>query len=589
MQVCKVFIHSIHLHSIMLQIGSSIVGFCPFVKGAAMLGFGMFFHKMKEADTLYMRAFVLDNGNSKLCFVNAELAFITISLQQGVLKKLQHEHPELGYTESNLMLTAQHTHSAPGGYSYYPLYNFPTPGFSEYIYTAIVDAMTEAIVKAEQNKQQGKVKIGSSEFALDKEVAFQRSRAAYNRNPDIAKKIEADELHLGVNREMVMLHFETLDDKPIGSVNWFGVHTTSLSNDLRKMNADNKGYAAKFLEAHFKQKGAENYVGAFAQGTCGDVSPRFRYKKNILKWQRGYWYGKFDDDYKSAEYNGKLQFEKAAEIAEAENRLVSEAIDSEMLWVDFSNVHCKPEFANGRTDAFTSPACMGLKFFAGALMDGPGMPPVLMPVARWLINRVKQKDLAAHPNDPVVKRKYATQEPKEILMESNEGIMLGERDLTKLPLPGWADGSIAAMKKYWRMVGSKREKVCYTPKILPIQIAIIGDVAIAALPFEITTTAGKRLRKSLEEKLKARNVEQVILSPYANGFAAYITTNEEYQEQMYEGGHTVFGQWSLAALQTKFDELAGEMLKPKHQRSFQQAVPPTVTLEEMNEFPYYNA
>ena len=570
----------------MLQIGSSIVGFSPFVKGAAMLGYGMYFHTMQEQDTLFMRAFVLDNGNTRIAFVNAELGFITISIQQGVVKKLQADYPQFGYTETNLILTAQHTHSAPGGYSFYPLYNFPTPGFSEYVYTTIVNAMVEAIVKAEENKQPGKVKLGSGEFDLDKEVSFQRSRVAYNLNPDIPKKIEANELHLGVNREMTMLCFETESGKPIGSVNWFAVHTTSLSNDLRKMNADNKGYAAKFLEKYFKEKGVENYVGAFAQGNCGDVSPRFRYKKNVLKWQRGYWYGKFDDDYKSAEYNGKLQCEKAAEIAEQNNLPLADNIDVEMLWVDFTNIHCKPEFANGKTDAYTSPACMGVSFFGGALTDGPGMPPAIVPIAKRLTEKVKQKDIAKNGSLPATVLKYKTQDPKNILFESNEGIMMGDRDLTKMLIPGFVDGSIAAMKRFYKTVGSKKEKVCYTPRVLPLQITILGEVAIAALPFEITTVSGNRLRKSLETRLKPLGVNRVILAPYANGFSAYITTNEEYQAQMYEGGHTVFGQWSLAALQTKFDELATEMLKPKSERNLQQATPPTVTLEEMNEFPY---
>jgi len=129
--------------------------------------------------------------------------------------------------------------------------------------------------------------------------------------------------------------------------------------------------------------------------------------------------------------------------------------------------------------------------------------------------------------------------------------------------------------------------VLYTPKVLPIQLTFIGNVAVAAFPFEITVIAGKRLVASLKEKLAAAGITEVILAPYANGYSGYITTNEEYQVQMYEAGHTVFGQWSLAALQTKFNELATEMLKPKQERQLAQATPPQATLEEMNEFPFY--
>ncbi|MBP7389479.1 MAG: neutral/alkaline non-lysosomal ceramidase N-terminal domain-containing protein, partial [Chitinophagales bacterium] len=97
-----------------------------------------------------------------------------------------------------------------------------------------------------------------------------------------------------------------------------------------------------------------------------------------------------------------------------------------------------------------------------------------------------------------------------------------------------------------------------------------------------------RLRDSLFEVLKQRGVSQVILCPYANGYSGYITTYEEYQTQCYEGGHTVFGEWSLAALQTKFDVLAHEMIKPKEERKFtHDAIPPDFTEEELSHFPFY--
>ena len=51
-------------------------------------------------------------------------------------------------------------------------------------------------------------------------------------------------------------------------------------------------------------------------------------------------------------------------------------------------------------------------------------------------------------------------------------------------------------------------------------------------------------------------MRQVLLCTYANDYMGYVTTNEEYQEQCYEGGHTIFGQWTLAAFQTRLTTLA---------------------------------
>ena len=123
---------------------------------------------------------------------------------------------------------------------------------------------------------------------------------------------------------------------------------------------------------------------------------------------------------------------------------------------------------------------------------------------------------------------------------------------------------------------------------MPLQLFIIGDVAFAGFPFEITTIAGQRLRNSLLETLSPIGIKRVILNPYANGYSGYITTYEEYQGQVYEGGHTVFGEWSLAALQTKFDVLAKQFLKPKKERVMpHDAIPPDFTEEELNQFPFY--
>lgn len=60
--------------------------------------------------------------------------------------------------------------------------------------------------------------------------------------------------------------------RPIGSINWFAVHCTSLSNTNRLISGDNKGVASQMMEKKYKVK-SKNYVGAFAQSNEGDVSP----------------------------------------------------------------------------------------------------------------------------------------------------------------------------------------------------------------------------------------------------------------------------------------------------------------------------
>jgi len=128
----------------------------------------------------------------------------------------------------------------------------------------------------------------------------------------------------------------------------------------------------------------------------------------------------------------------------------------------------------------------------------------------------------------------------------------------------------------------------WTPQIMPLQIIKIGTIALAAFPFEITTIAGMRLKKTLEGLLLGKDYSEVILCPYSNAYNGYITTPEEYRVQEYEGGHTVFGEWSLGALQTEFEKLVVEMLKPKKERNLSNdVVPPVFTEEDLNKFAHF--
>ncbi len=565
-----------------------------FVKGAGMLGYGLHYNTMEEIETpLSARAFIFKDPNTgkKICFVNCEICFITVAIKKGVLKTLERKHPDFIYDEDNLMLTAQHTHAGPGGYSYYGLYNLSVPGFVMEIYKKIVEGIVEAIVAAEKNMKPSDLTLSTGVFEADKDVAFNRSIEGYNLNPEVNPKITFETRHTGLDREMTLLKITGEDGKDRGSINWFAVHPTNLPNTNHKICYDNKGYAADYLEHYYAGKGESEYLGAFAQGTCGDVTPRMVYHP-VYPFQRGQWEGKYVDDIESAKYNGNLQFEKAKEIAESKNQKPIEgAIDYELMFVNFTDVTADPKFANGNTHAQTDKAALGIAFFAGTKVDGPGMHPALVGVLKVLIKGVKHfEKFRANFSGPeykkIIERKYRVHGKKNILIESNTQRIMGTKLIDKLVAPAWADPAIAAFKFFYRK--SKSTKKPWTPKILPLQIFIIGDIALAGFPFEITTIAGKRLRDSLQETLSARGVKRVILCPYANGYSGYMTTYEEYQGQIYEGGHTVFGEWSLAALQTKFEVLAKEMVKPKEERKFSHdAIPPDFTEEELSQFPFY--
>ena len=84
-----------------------------------MMGYSNISQKTRGIHTrLYSRAFIIADSEKRVVYVSAELLFITPPLSLGVLEKLQDTFGEL-YTKDNVMLTATHTHSGPGGYCGY--------------------------------------------------------------------------------------------------------------------------------------------------------------------------------------------------------------------------------------------------------------------------------------------------------------------------------------------------------------------------------------------------------------------------------------------------------------------------------------
>jgi neutral ceramidase len=87
----------------------------------------------------------------------------------------------------------------------------------------------------------------------------------------------------------------------------------------------------------------------------------------------------------------------------------------------------------------------------------------------------------------------------------------------------------------------------WTPTVLPFQVLRIGNLAIATIPAEPTTMAGRRVRALLQDSFANEGVEHTICAGYTNDYASYVTTEHEYQLQYYEGSSTLFGHWTLAA------------------------------------------
>lgn len=545
-------------------------------RGMGMLGYGMVDNTATHARSdLYVRSLSLrDPEGQVVVFANAEICFVTQAIQQAVQKRLQKRFPEL--QEHQLMLTAQHTHSAPGGLSHYAFYNITVPGFQPAVFEAVVTAFVTSIEAALQNMQPGRLSFGQLAFAPEMDVAFNRSLAAYNHNPENLP-LRPDQTHLAIDRSMYLLRAENSAGQPLAVLNWFGVHATSFSSDNHGISSDNKGYAARLLEEYFLQQGSE-VVCIFAQAAAGDVSPCFYGEgKN---WPRG----KFDSDEESCRFNGRLQYQQAHKIlAEVPLQSLSGPLNAELIWADFSHVNCDPAFTGGRQDCHTAPAAHGVAFLQGTAVDGPGIAPALGKLVTTFsklqhqrqLKRLKKADPAAWQ---ALVNEDEVQAPKAVAIESGHRRFLGLSDPDQLPLPDWADQVIGELKRQCR-AGAMREH-SWTPQVLPLQLLRLGQVVLVAFPGEITTTAARRLSKTVQQALSKSGVEQVVISSYANTYFGYTNTPEEYLLQTYEGGHNVFGRWTLPAFQTLYQKMAQEFDKPYAERQLDRHTRPPVFSDE---------
>ena len=547
--------------------------------GYAMFGYGMWHHRARGRRTaLYARAVCIGDGARRLVFCCADLGSISHAVRAGVGERLRQQ---LGaeYDDAALVLTCTHTHSGPGGCSQEALYNVVTPGFVTPHFTAVLDAVCAAVVQAWQSAAPTELTLHQAPFDPQVAVAWNRSLRAYNRNPDVTRRGE-DERHLAMDRVMHVLAFRR-DGVVRALLSLFGVHATCIGNSRPNFDGDNKGYAAAHAEQALRDAGAADPVAIFAQATAGDISPHYHGPGD---WQRRKQI-RGDEEYAYAERNGQAQSSRALSmLAEQPGEPIDGPIDAIFSYADFTAVTAEPRFANGASDASTSEPCHGVAFFAGTPVDGRGLPPALAALSRFIAGVVKRRRLARLAQFPpdeqaYYRRLYAAQGPKAILLEAGRKVVLG-RPLRAKALPDFVDPTSAELRRQARIGAIDQSEL--VPTVLPLQIVRVGGLAIVCCPGEFTTVAGARLVQAVGEALQPSAPRQVLICTYANDYMGYVTTNEEYQEQCYEGGHTIFGQWTLAAFQTRLTVLAREMLKPAGERQHDRTTrPPRVPPDEL--------
>ena len=505
---------------------------------------------------LYARAFVIDNGDTPVAFVSAELVHMTESIKPGVISKLKTD----GYaqfSEENVMLTATHCHSSTSNTSWFELYDLinGVPGYDDESYKIIVKGIAEAIEQAYDGRVSGTASLVYENTNIS---ASNRSADAFLTNKNVADYgYEVDEdgtfsyetglkaAENAYNHVMAGIILTDSAGTDIGFFNFFGSHGTSNGIDNTLVASDHKGYAALKVEEEM----GDGFVAAFAQADSGDTSPN---AVNETDYHEAFL--RPDEIYDTDAIENQIIHGR--EEAEAALQLINSAVRTPLTGdfavnytaVDFSDITVDLNYVGNYYMPYddlsagyvkTSEPCIGAGIIAG---DEEGAPV----------------DNAA---EGAVRHQFVwNEETGSYERIACDFTMIDLKGLQYLFKPLWptamkilqSDGydEAQAEKVVCLAVGKLMQKA------QPLQIMRLGSVAIAGVPFELTYEQANRTRAVLEETLAEAGVTKVIIATHANAYSQYVTTREEYAAQHYEGSTCLFGPWSGAALTQELDKLA---------------------------------
>lgn len=455
---------------------------------------------------LRSRAFIMvqaDDTEQRLVFVSADLGSIDHHITLEVVERLQQRFGDT-YTLDNVIISATHTHAGPSGYWQSRTETGLDGGHYPAHFEAIVVGITASVVQAHEDLQPGSILINTGRVA---DAGVNRSVIAYLENP----QHERDRYSEDTNTAMTLLKFVG-EDGALGMINWYALHPTAMNYYNRLISGDHKGYASLQMEKRqgSRYASSNDFVAAFAQSDPGDVTPNTNLDNTGP--------GKTDVD--TTRIMGQRQLVVAQNLFDDAREALSGEIDSRRIYVDLSHYAVDGEFT-GMGTQHTCASAYGYSFAGGSTEDGGGhflFREGMTEQSTWRDWLIRLIIGAPKWTEPV----QSCQKPKAILLETGTGAP---------PLQS---------------------------QIRSITVARVGQLVILALPAEVTTMAGRRLRDSVMAEL-GDWAKYIVLAGYSNGYAGYITTPEEYMLQQYEGGHTLHGRWSLPAYQQIVSQLAAAL------------------------------
>jgi neutral ceramidase len=447
---------------------------------------------------LWARTVVIKSGDEKVALVSEDLNAIAGGVVEDALALLK----DRGFDETNVLVSASHTHAAPTGFYNFTTFNtvfmslnsptdFSLTGDRDpVLYQFMVRQLARSIARADDDLSPGKVGWGTTQLTGLTEnrsieahladhgidVPFGQGSASMDPN-GYAETIDPEVDVLRVDKE---LHGR---DVPVGMWSSFANHGTVNGFQFNFYNEDHHGAATLLTEAKVRKLGhvpkSQDVVTVYGNSNEGDQSAGLHTRGPAM-----------------AEHVGEVEAKSFMKAWRQAGRKMSGDPDLDHRWTRMC--FCGQDTAAGPVD---DQAKFGLPQLTGS--------------------------------------------------EEGRGPLY---DITRQPFEG--DKSIDTGDPQGDKIVTLSVDVA---KAVPLSTIRIADRLIFSVPGEMTVDMGRRIKDSVTKAVAGSGIKHVILSGLANEYVDYLTTPEEYDFQSYEGGSTVYGRATSIALKEAITVLAGSL------------------------------
>lgn len=201
-------------------------------------------HFTKVEDSIYVRAFVFDNGKERAAWLTADLLIIPPSVTEILKERL----PEVGLSLDRVVMSATHTHSSIGGYVPGYVGSRFTGEYDPTVVDFLADRIIEALRLADADKgiaTMGMEKISVPTMVYNRLVSTSGTTDPYLRVVRISK-----------------------GPKNNAAIVSYSAHATCLPDTFMHIHRDYPGFLVKYLETI-----PNIQFAAFGAGAVGSMGP----------------------------------------------------------------------------------------------------------------------------------------------------------------------------------------------------------------------------------------------------------------------------------------------------------------------------